>query len=87
MTTPANRQQTFELLLAPILKPAYGTAYHLTHNRDDAEDLIQESALQAFRAFETFQLGTNFKAWFFRIMTNQFLGGKRKAKCPRSIGA
>lgn len=75
-----NAQAVFEAHLAPILGPAYGTAYHLTHNRDDAEDLVQEAALQAFRAFHTFQQGTNFKAWFFRVMTNLFLNMKRKQK-------
>jgi RNA polymerase sigma-70 factor, ECF subfamily len=64
--------------LAPILTSVYGTALHLTHHRDDAEDLVQEAALQAFRAFDSFQEGTNFKAWFFRILTNLFINAYRK---------
>lgn len=56
----------FEVLLEPILGVVYGTALHMTRNRADAEDLVQEAALQAFRAFDTFEEGTNFKAWFFR---------------------
>jgi RNA polymerase sigma-70 factor (ECF subfamily) len=69
----ASGHGEFEALLTPILTPAFGTALHLARNRDDAEDLVQEAALRAFRSFHTFQKGTNFKAWFFRILTNQFL--------------
>jgi RNA polymerase sigma-70 factor (ECF subfamily) len=78
-TAPANSAaQHFEAYLTPILDAAYGAALHMTRNRDDAEDLVQEAALQAFRAFGTFQLGTNFKAWFFRILTNLFINKYRK---------
>jgi RNA polymerase sigma-70 factor (ECF subfamily) len=68
----------FESYLTPILTAAYGAALHMTRNRDDAEDLVQEAALQAFRAFDSFQEGTNFKAWFFRILTNLFINAYRK---------
>jgi RNA polymerase sigma-70 factor, ECF subfamily len=68
----------FESYLRPILTAAYGIALHLTRHGDDAEDLVQEAALQAFRAFDTFQEGTNFKAWFFRILTNLFINAYRK---------
>jgi RNA polymerase sigma-70 factor (ECF subfamily) len=70
--------QKVEAYLAPILGPAYGTALHLTRNREDAEDLVQEAAVQAFRSFHTFQEGTNFNAWFFRILTNLFLNKYRQ---------
>lgn len=65
-------QEAFEAALEPALKTIYKVAYNLTRNRDDAEDLVQEAAVQAFRAFYTFQPGTNFKAWFLRILTNLF---------------
>jgi RNA polymerase sigma-70 factor, ECF subfamily len=70
--------KTFEGLLEPILSPAYGTALHMTRNRDDAEDLVQEAAVRAFRFFHTFEEGTNFKAWFFRILTNLYLSKYRQ---------
>ena len=70
--------QRFESYLTPMLNAVYGTALHLTRNRDDAEDLVQEAALQAFRAFDSFQQGTNFRAWFFRILTNLFINAYRK---------
>jgi RNA polymerase sigma-70 factor (ECF subfamily) len=60
------------------LTAVYGTALHLTRHRDDAEDLVQEAGLQAFRAFDSFQEGTNFKAWFFRILTNLFINAYRR---------
>jgi RNA polymerase sigma-70 factor, ECF subfamily len=68
----------FESYLTPILTAAYGTALHMTRNGDDAQDLVQEGALQAFRAFNSFQEGTNFKAWFFRILTNLFINAYRR---------
>jgi RNA polymerase sigma-70 factor, ECF subfamily len=68
----------FESYLTPILTAAYGTALHMTRNGDDAADLVQEAALQAFRAFDSFQEGTNFKAWFFRILTNLFINVNRR---------
>ena len=78
MNSPTQKQ--FEALLDPILGPAYGMAMHLTRNRSDAEDLVQEVCVKAFQAFHSFKMGTNFKAWFFRILTNQFLSTKRKEK-------
>ena len=77
-TTDPNA--TFEQLLAAVVDPAFGTALHWTRNSHDAEDLVQETCLQAYRAFHTFQPGTKFKAWFFKIMTNLFYYRHRKAK-------
>ncbi len=70
--------RTFEALLAGVLPVAYGVAIRLVRNRADAEDLIQEAALQAFRGFSGFEIGTNFKAWYLRILTNCFYAGHRK---------
>ena len=65
--------EEFEGLLEPILDAAYRTAYRLTRNREDSMDLVQETSVQAFRRFESFAKGTNFKAWYFKILTNRFL--------------
>ena len=73
-------QVEFEQLFSPILEMAYGTAVRLTRSRTEAEDLVQDAALLAFRAFDSFQPGTNFKAWFFRILTNAFYSRHRKEK-------
>lgn len=75
---PDETQRQFEQLLAPLLSQAFGVAMQMTRNRDDAQDLVQEAAIQAFRAFHTFQPGTNFKAWYFKILTNLFLNRRRK---------
>ncbi len=75
----------FETLLAQVIDVAYGTALRLTMNRQDAEDLVQDAALLAFRAFGSFQPGTNFKAWFFRIMLNRFYSSRRKQRPEQSL--
>src|SRR5688500_10534713 len=67
----------FDALLAGVLDPAFGVAVRLTRNRDEAEDLMQDAAIQAFRALHTFREGTNFKAWFFSILINRFRRGRR----------
>jgi RNA polymerase sigma-70 factor (ECF subfamily) len=77
---PTRLQIEFEELLSPILSMAYGTAVRLTRDRTEAEDLVQDAAMLAYRAFASFQRGTNFKAWFFRILTNAFYSRHRKEK-------
>ena len=70
--TPAGSpsgQPTFEALLTPLLGHAYRLAASIG-DRAEAEDVVQEAALLAFRAFDSFEPGTNFRAWFFRIVTN-----------------
>lgn len=84
MTDNALAQEEFESLFRPILGMAYGTAVRLTRDRTEAEDLVQDAALLAFRAFHSFQPGTNFKAWFFRILTNAFYSRHRKTKHERN---
>ena len=68
----------FEALLAAVVSPAYGYAFRLTRNRADAEDLVQEAALLAHRGFGSFEAGTNFKAWFFTILTNCYRSKYRR---------
>ncbi|HKE90568.1 MAG TPA: sigma-70 family RNA polymerase sigma factor [Gemmatimonadales bacterium] len=70
----------FETELVPVLDRAYGLAYSLTHNRAEAEDLVQDAALLALKAFAQFKPGTNFKAWFYRILVNAFYGQLRKQR-------
>jgi len=70
----------FTALLEPALSRAYTLALHLTRNPADAEDLVQDAALLAYRGFGTFERGTNFRAWFLRIVTNTFLSARRKKR-------
>lgn len=57
----------------PLFASLYNFAQWLTRNRDDAEDLVQETFAKALRGFPSFQPGTNFKSWIFRILKNTFL--------------
>lgn len=58
----------FEALAMPLFGSVYNFARWLTQNQNDAEDLVQETYLKALRGFESFQPGTNFRAWMFRIL-------------------
>lgn len=51
----------------------FSTAMRMTRNKSDAEDLVQETYIKAWRSFHTFQTGTNLRAWLYRIMTNTFI--------------
>ncbi|MFN0179231.1 MAG: sigma-70 family RNA polymerase sigma factor [Gemmatimonadales bacterium] len=65
-------------LLVEVLPVAYRVALNLTRDPHEAEDVVQEAALNACRGFEGFQAGTNFKAWFLRIVTNAFISRYRR---------
>ena len=68
----------FEELAMPLFDQLYNFAHWLTQDRDDAEDLVQETFVKAFAAFHQFQEGTNLKAWLYRILTNTFINNYRK---------
>lgn len=70
----------FERDAMPYLDQLYGAATRLTRNRQDAEDLVQETYAKAFAAFHQFQPGTNLKAWLYRILNNTFISNYRKAQ-------
>ncbi|HEY2377047.1 MAG TPA: sigma-70 family RNA polymerase sigma factor [Gemmatimonadaceae bacterium] len=72
--------QEFETLLVGMLDGSYRLAMRLTGDSQDAEDLIQEAALRAFRFRHTFQRGTSFKAWFYRIVVNHFYTTTRRKR-------
>jgi RNA polymerase sigma-70 factor (ECF subfamily) len=68
--TPAEVLTKEAMQYAPQL---FSTALRMTRNRADAEDLVQETFVKAWRSFATFQEGTNLRAWLFRIMTNTYI--------------
>jgi RNA polymerase sigma-70 factor (ECF subfamily) len=76
----AHSIEAFEQLLAPLLDRAFGLALNLLGDRAEAEDAVQEAALLAFKNLQTFEPGTNFKAWFFRILVNWCFGRYRQRK-------
>jgi len=69
----------------PHLDGLYGAALRLTRNPRDAEDLVQDAILRAYRFFDKFERGTNIKAWLFKILTNTFINRYRRATKERSI--
>jgi RNA polymerase sigma-70 factor (ECF subfamily) len=74
----AALRERFERDVIPLLPSLYGAAMRLTRNPADAEDLIQDTYLRAFRGFAGFKEGTNLKAWLYRILTNSFITTYRK---------
>jgi RNA polymerase sigma-70 factor (ECF subfamily) len=68
----------FERDVLPLLSSLYGAALRMTRNPADAEDLVQETYLRAYRGFAGFQEGTNLKAWLYRILTNSYINIYRK---------
>lgn len=76
----------FESEIAPHLDSLYRTALRMARSREDAEDLVQETALRAYRARERFQPGTNFRAWLFTILTNAFINVyRRQSRAPQTV--
>jgi RNA polymerase sigma-70 factor, ECF subfamily len=68
----------FEELAMPLFDALYNFARWLVHDSNEAEDLVQETYLKALRSFTSFQSGTNFRAWMFRILRNNFLSSCSK---------
>ncbi|MBU1101585.1 MAG: sigma-70 family RNA polymerase sigma factor [Bacteroidetes bacterium] len=68
----------FEREALPHIDALYNFALRMTGNSDDADDLVQETYLKAFRFFDKFEKGTNCKAWLFRILKNSYINDYRK---------
>jgi RNA polymerase sigma-70 factor (ECF subfamily) len=73
-------QANFERDAMPYVGQLYAAAMRMTRNPADAEDLVQETMLKAYRAYDTFTEGTNLKAWLYRILTNTYINRYRKAQ-------
>lgn len=71
-------KKRFQLEALPLLDSLYAGALRMTRNPADAEDLVQETMLRAYRSFNSFEPGTNLKAWLFRILTNAYINTYRK---------
>lgn len=68
----------FEAAAMPFIDSLYNTAYRMARNSEDAEDLVQETYLKAYKYYDKFEEGTNFKAWLFKILKNTFINSYRK---------
>ena len=75
----------FEQLAVPLLPSLYSHAFWLSRNHAEAEDLVQESLSKALHAFGSFERGTNFKAWIFRILRNTFLTSRTGITASRTV--
>ena len=69
----------------PLLAPLYNFAHWLAGNRDEAEDLVQETYVKALKGFGSFTPGTNFRAWMYRILRNTFLTSRTGLKATVSL--
>jgi RNA polymerase sigma-70 factor, ECF subfamily len=89
MATGNGRKTTlrrdFEREAMPHLDSLYATALRLTRSGSDAEDLVQDSLLRAYRFYDRFEAGTNLRAWLLKIVTNTFINRYRKAKRERQL--
>jgi RNA polymerase sigma-70 factor, ECF subfamily len=82
MCVSAERAQSesFEELAMPLFDQLYNFAHWLAQDRDQAEDLVQETYTKALRSFSSFQPGTNFRAWMYRILRNTFFSSRAGMK-------
>ena len=81
-----NYERVFEEEFLPHIDALYTFAYHLTYNEDDANDLVQDTYMKAYRFIDKYQSGTNAKAWLFKILKNAFINQyRRKSKQPTQV--
>jgi RNA polymerase sigma-70 factor (ECF subfamily) len=80
-----TERQLFEAEARPLLDALYSTALRLTRSAVDAEDLVQDTLVRAYRFYDRFEAGTNFKAWLLRIQMNAFVNRYRRAAREREV--
>ena len=81
-----EKRNIFDNEFMPHINSMYNFGYRLTLDRDDAKDLVQDTYLKAYRFIESFQKGTNAKAWLFRILKNSFINDyRKKSKEPSKV--
>lgn len=76
---------SFEELAMPLFERLYNFAHWLTHDRQEAEDLVQETYTKALKGFASFQQGTNFRAWMYRILRNTFLTSRTGLQATATV--
>jgi RNA polymerase sigma-70 factor (ECF subfamily) len=84
--TEKEKNQVFQEEMLPHLDSMYNFAFRLTLDEDDAKDLVQDTYLKAFRFINSFEKGTNAKAWLFKILKNSFINDfRKKSKEPSKV--
>jgi len=84
--TEAQKSDIFEKEFMVHVDSMYNFAYRLTFDGDDSKDLVQDTYLKAFRFINSFERGTNAKAWLFRILKNSFINDfRKKSKQPAKV--
>ena len=78
---------SFEELAMPLFDQLYNFAQWMTHNREEAEDLVQKTFAKALKGFPSSRTGTNFRAWMYRILRNTFLTSCTGLKAPMTCPA
>lgn len=82
----AKKVQVFDGEFMPHIDSMYNFAYRLTFDEDDAKDLVQDTYMKAYRFINSFQEGTNAKAWLYRILKNSFINDyRKKSKQPSRV--
>jgi len=76
---------SFEQLAMPHFERLYNFACWLTHDRQEAEDLVQETYAKALKGFSSFQPGTNFRAWIYKTLRNAFLTSRTGLKATTTV--
>src|SRR5699024_526635 len=85
-TEEVKKQEDFEEEIIPHLDAMYNFALRLTSEPNDAEDLVQDTIVKAFRFFSSYEKGTNAKAWLFRILKNSYINNyRKKSKKPNQV--
>ena len=84
-TSSQGHQAGFEELALPLFDSLYNFARWMAQNSNDAEDLVQETYLKALRSFASFQPGSNFRAWIFKILRNNFLSSRSKLEWRMTV--
>jgi RNA polymerase sigma-70 factor (ECF subfamily) len=82
---PPLKTATFEELAMPLFEQLYNFAHWLAQNREEAEDLVQETYVKALRGYSSYQPGTNFRAWMYRILRNTFLTSRTGQKAKMTV--
>jgi RNA polymerase sigma-70 factor (ECF subfamily) len=81
-----EKKDKFENVAFEFMDSLYSTALRMTRNTEEAEDLVQDTYLRAYRFFDKFEEGTNFKAWIFKILTNTFINKyRKKVRTPQKV--